>query len=169
MHAFATGVTKNVASLREGKMASFDGASYSAVVSRDISDKTMRVQLQNSPLKFAEVTLPANEELFTAQSADLFVETLVYEEASIDYDGYRPLIVDVNVFKGRESRGKLYLEKFPVANLASPITIAVPFNKRHLDADLVCAYFDEEQVEWTALNCPNEGSPSSSEAAEGPV
>jgi hypothetical protein len=109
MHALSQGVTKNVSQLREGRQTSFDGDSYSAVVARGASDTTLRVTMRNSPTKFAEISLPANEKLFTSNS-DLFVEALLYEEASIDYDGYKPLIVDVNVFKGRNSRGNLYLE-----------------------------------------------------------
>jgi len=39
--------------------------------------------------------------------------------------------------------------------------VTVPFNERYIESDLVCAFFDESQVEWTALNCPGEGAPTS--------
>jgi len=97
------------------------------------------------------VTVP--EASFFSQFSDLIVQAFLFEDQLTDFAGFKPLVLDVEMFQGRNNAGKISIAPLKVQDLDQEIQIRLP---NVSDRTLTCAYFNEEISSWESLKCDNE-------------
>jgi len=156
MTAVKTGLLRNVAQLNN-KVQSFKTPSFSATQMRRTETRSgstlaeLKVVSDTHTDHFATVTIP--EASAFKQLSDVTVQAVLFEDKLTDFAGYKPLVVDVTMYRGRNNAGNTQITPLDVNSLDQEIKIQFPAVP---ERTLACAFFNDFSGDWQALECDNE-------------
>ena len=155
INAVKTGLLRNVAHLKND-IQDFKTESFSASQIRRVNSRLDK----SIPLAELEVVTDTNTAKVTIPEAyafeeysDLIVQAVLYKDKLTDFDGYKPLVMDINMYRGRNNAGSTRVQPIKVADLEKEIKIELPAVP---EKTLTCAFFNEEEGDWEALTCAEE-------------
>ena len=109
------------------------------------------LELTDAQNRVASVTVP--EASLFDDFKDIIVQAMLYEDQLTDFAGYKPLVVDIEMYRARNNAGKTQVYPIEVRDLDQEIQVRLPAVK---DRDLTCAFFNEASADWESLKCENE-------------